>query len=635
MIPPRTTTRLGNRVLPVVLNILLAMAGMVAVFTLVLQYGGFSYDSLPLSRDTLINIQMVVVLVFILDRFLRLMISRSRLEYLKDNWLDFTLIFLLIVAGLVIYRYKGDLLSAGVLYILVTQIYLLAVLILRVISAHYLIAGSGLPPSWLVIGSFMSLWLVGSGLLMLPAAVRQEYWTSWNYLDALFTSVSATCVTGLVVVDTGTHFTFFGQAVILFLIQLGGLGIMIFGTMLAILAGRALTIRSSEALSEMLASDERGNMARMVKFVVSSTFIIEIIGAICLYSLFSQPTVLDASGQRLTFAGTIWYSVFHSISAFCNAGFALYGQNLMQGTNGGWAVPLREHWQILGVVAPLIILGGLGFPVLGNLFEAARDRIRRRKQKNAISLKEDPKKNLYIHTKIVLVTSAVLVILGAVGFSLVETGVVKPKYPDLMHSPSGRNLSSGEWASMNGIQRLRESFFQSVTARTAGFNTMDMGSLSTAGKLWMCGLMTIGGSPASTAGGMKTITVALLFISAWCILKQRNSVEVFGRTIADELFRRAATLALLYIFMLAVVTFMLCMAMPAEQFIDLLFEACSACGTVGLSTGVTSRLTVFSKIVVILGMFIGRIGPLTLIIALGAHVRKANYSYPVENVIIG
>lgn len=634
MNPPRTTTRLGNRLLPLALNILLAVAGMMAVFTLVLQYGGFSDESLPLSRETLIIIQLVVVVVFILDRFLRLIISRNRLEYLKANWLDFALIFLLVVAGLVIYQYSGSLLSAGVLYVLVTQAYLLAVLVLRAISAHYLIAGSGLPPSWLIIGSFMGLWLVGSGLLMLPVAVQPAYWTSWNYLDALFTSVSATCVTGLVVVDTGAQFTLFGQAVILGLIQLGGLGIMIFGTMLAILAGRALTIRSSEALSEMLASDERGNMARMVKFVVSSTFIIELIGAIFLYTLFSRPDVLDDFGHKLTVGGAVWHSVFHSISAFCNAGFALYGQNLMQGTDGSWTVPLREHWQVLGVIAPLIIMGGLGFPVLGNLMEVARDRFGRRHQK-AVCLKENPKKNIYLHTKIVLVTSAVMIVLGAVCFSIVETGVVKPKYPDLMHSPSGRDLSSGEWASMSGLQRMRESFFQSVTARTAGFNTMDMSSLSTAGKLWMCGLMTVGGSPASTAGGMKTITVALLFISAWCILIQRNSVEVFGRTIADELFRRAATLALLYIFMLMVVTFLLCMAMPGEQFIDLLFEACSACGTVGLSTGVTARLTVFSKIVIILGMFIGRIGPLTLIIALGAHVKKANYSYPVENVIIG
>ena len=181
MTTPSTKTRSArNFYVPVALNILLALAGVMAIVTLVMQYGGFNSESLPLGHSALIAIQRFVVLVFMLDRFVRLFISRSRLEYFLANWPDFVLILLLIVAGIVIYRYKGDLLSAGVLYVLVTQIYLLAVLILRAVSAHYLLAGSGLPPSWLIIGSFMGLCLVGSGMLMLPVSVHPEYWTSWN-----------------------------------------------------------------------------------------------------------------------------------------------------------------------------------------------------------------------------------------------------------------------------------------------------------------------------------------------------------------------------------------------------------------------------------------------------------------------
>ncbi|MCK5114250.1 MAG: TrkH family potassium uptake protein, partial [Phycisphaerae bacterium] len=191
------------------------------------------------------------------------------------------------------------------------------------------------------------------------------------------------------------------------------------------------------------------------------------------------------------------------------------------------------------------------------------------------------------------------------------------------------------WSQLSGSQRFRETIFQSISARTAGFNTIDIANLTNSGKLWLCGLMTIGGSPAGTAGGIKTVTFVLLILSGWCVLRRRNELEAFHRSIPETLLRKATTVVLLYIAMVFTITMILSVAMRNEQLIDILFEVNSACGTVGFSTGVTERLDAFGKILMTLGMLIGRVGPLTLVVALGASVKTENYTYPRENVLIG
>ena len=356
-----------------VLNIVLGLTGAAAVAALVLEYGGFA--GLKETYGHALHVAQGAILgMLILDRAARLALSERRLEYLRRNWIEFALILALLIAIVIVSRLRGRFLSAGALYVAITQAYIFAVLILHGLSANVLFADSGIHPTWMLIGSFAIMCLVGSGLLMLPAA-RSPTAKTLYYDDALFTAVSATCVTGLVVADTGTDYSGFGQAVILVLIQLGGLGIMLFGTMMAMLIGKGLTIRGSDTIGRMVGTDGIGELTRAIKFVVCMTLVMEIIGAASKYPMFAGG--LDGHNQPLSTAGAIWHSTFHSISSFCNAGFSLYRDNMMHDVGQGAARQLRGSWQIFGVMAPLIVLGGLGFPVLQDLGAYARRALRR------------------------------------------------------------------------------------------------------------------------------------------------------------------------------------------------------------------------------------------------------------------
>ena len=615
------------------LNIALAAASLVAIATLILEYGGFR--PVPVPRGLLHAVQLVVVLFFVLDRLVRLRLARDPGAYLRQNWVDFGLIGVGLAVLAIGYRFHLEIISAGTLYVIITQGYLFVVLVLRGIGVNLLVAQSRIHPSILFAGSFAVLCLVGSGLLMLPAATTSSRGI-W-YLDALFTSTSATCVTGLIVLDTGGDFTPFGQAVILLLIQAGGLGVMLFGSVLAMMIGKGLTVRSSTALGEMLGTKRVGELGRTVRFVVLVTLVTEAAGACLLYPMFRGAQ--QAGLQRYRVAGAVWDSVFHSVSAFCNAGFSLHRANMMAGVNEGWAVPLREHWQMLGVMAPLIVLGGLGFPVLRDCAGfgwAHLCRFRRLRSGSAAErLTGSARPRLTLQSKLVLWASGLLIVWGAVVLLLLEPPLGRRDRVGSHRIERERVRVEADWQEMKSIPRVREALFHSITARTAGFNTIDMAELSDAGKLWLCGLMVIGGSPAGTAGGMKTMTFALLVLTAYCVLRRREEVEVFGRSVSPLLLRKAVTLLVLYAGLVAAVTLLLCVAMRGNDLVDLLFEACSACGTVGLSAGVTAKLTTPAKFVIIGGMFIGRLGPLTLLVALFGRVRPARYSYPAEEVLIG
>ena len=611
------------------LNVVLVILCLIATSTLILQYGGFHLEDFFLSELVLDIIQIVIVAWLITDRFLRLYWSKSRKQFLAHNWLDYALLGVFGIAILIGSQIHGSL-SPGAFYLILMQTYLLIMLVMRAISANLKLAGSGLPPSWLLMGSFAGLCLIGAGLLMLPAAVAEGCYQSWNFTDALFTSVSATCVTGLIAVDTGTHFTQFGQAVILCLIQLGGLGIMIFGTMLAVLTGKMLSLRSTETISQMLSDTRMNQLARTVKFVVLITIIIEATGAMLLYPMFAE--LHDCNEQAMTTSSAVWYSIFHSISAFCNAGFSLYDGSLMDGA-GANLDTVRNHWQLLGVFGPLIVFGGLGFIVLQEILINIKNfiaRLRLKKIRKRNPFVEYPRVKFSLHSKIVLATTAFLIIVGAGLLFITES---------VYNSPSGNPAENvqicKDWQQMSTAGKVRECIFQSITARTAGFNSIDMNKLSNAGKLTMCGLMTIGGSPSSTAGGLKTSTIALFFLVIYSALRKRNEIEVFGRTISTFLLKRAVTLTMLYLMLVIFVTMGLCISIKSESFINNLFEACSACGTVGLSTGVTAKLGPFSKYLIITAMFIGRLGPLTLLIGITEGLKPADYSYPRENVTIG
>ena len=603
-------------------DVVMAVAAAVAIAALCTEYG---FETPPVSTALLHVVQACVLGAFVLDRVLRLALSAQRREYLRENWIDFALIVAAAAVATVFGRYFQAL-AAAAGYVAITQIYILAALALRTAGFHGKVVSTGLHPIWVVIGSFVVVILFGTGLLMLPRAVPQE--TPISFTDALFTATSSTCVTGLTVRDTGGEFTRFGQTIIITLIQLGALGIMIFGTVFALLVGRQLSIRESLLAGQALANGTIGRIGRMVGFVILAALVMEAIGAVVMLPMWRQFDPHASTGA------TVYRSVFHAISAFCNAGFSLQRDSLAS---------VRGHWQVLGVMAPLIFLGGLGFPVLYDLAKAGRATIGR-----LFGREGSIARTLTLHSKLVLTTSLILLVGGAIVLLSVEhAGDTGQTYGAPIKSGQQQAVLSRGTA-VTELQRAGDQtqavIFQSITARTAGFNTVEMNKLSTGGKLWMCLLMVVGGSPASTAGGMKTATVAVLFLTIWCMLRRRERVEGFHRSIAQQFVRKALTLAALYVTLLVVVTLLLSIASSGTRlretgmpptFMQVLFEATSACGTVGLSCGLTRSLTTFGKYVIIAAMFIGRLGPLTLLLALTVRLRPARYAYPSEEVVLG
>jgi trk system potassium uptake protein TrkH len=606
------------------LDAVLALTTLCAVAVLLLRYGFGVSSPVPLW---LLNVAGgVVVCFFVLDRILRAALAgRKWKQVLRHSWVDWVLIVLAGVALAVSFRTHANVSGLGAAYIVVTHVYLLFALLLRASGINQRMAESGLGPAKIFLLSFAILCLAGSGLLALPASGSGPG-NCPGYLDALFTSVSATCVTGLITVDTGSDWSFFGQAVILVLIQLGGLGIMIFGAVLTMMMGKRLGLRGSRTMGKMMATST-GDVARVMRFVVVVTLVLEAIGALGLYPMYAS---IRAGGTRVfSSAQAFWYSLFHSVSAFCNAGFSLHDANLTAGLSEGWDASLRSHWQLMGVFAPLIILGGLGFPVLEDLWQYGRSvakRLRKGKERIVVGEESRPRPRLTLQTKIVLTSSALLIVLGACGIWLLSLS---------RHGPL-QSVGAEDWKAMRPWGRLYHSVFLSVSTRTAGFNTFDLSQLPRASKLLICLLMSIGGSPAGTAGGVKTVTVALLVMTVVATLRRRDEVEIFRRSISSELLRKTMVVAVLYLLLVMTITVGLAAAMAEGfDFIDLLFEACSACGTVGLSAGVTPHLSVGGKIVIVAAMFIGRLGPITLLLALTGRAQHVKYSYPPEDLTIG
>jgi trk system potassium uptake protein TrkH len=437
-------------------------------------------------------------------------------------------------------------------------------------------------------------------MLMLPKAHNLE---QMSFTDAIFTATSATCVTGLTTKDTGGDFTFFGQAVILFLIQLGGLGIVIFGVVLGLMLGQSMTVRESAAMQDLLSEDTLNRIAKMIGFIFIATLLIEATGAVLLYPMWDNvPGLITSSGQKW------WASVFHSISAFCNAGFGLLPKNLMD---------YSQSHQIYTVIATLIIVGGIGFSVLYNLVEVSYHKIIspfRKKNTNTNLLNAEPRKRLHLQTKVVLSTTLLLIVAGTVLLWLFE-----------YYSPNS-----------NADKRWCSAYFQSVSARTAGFNSVNIGTLSEGSKLSLILLMFVGGSPGSTAGGIKTTTFAVVLMVVFATLRKRREVEIFKRSIRLVVMGRAITVVVLYTAILLTATLALSIT-EQNRFIllDIMFEASSALGTVGLSTGITPSLTIAGKWIIIVTMLVGRLGPLTLLTALLFNVRSGKYEYPSEPLVVG
>jgi trk system potassium uptake protein TrkH len=449
-----------------------------------------------------------------------------------------------------------------------------------------------LTPPQLFVSSFVTLIALGAvGLRALPGIYTGE---RLGWTDAIFTAASAVCVTGLIVVDTATYFTTAGQAFLLLLIQLGGLGMITFTTLIILALGRRLSLRHEELVSPGGDVASQVRVESLTRTVVRFTLLVEAAGAAVLYV---------AGVPRLGWKDAAWPAVFHSVSAFCNAGFAVFSDSL---------IGYQRSPVVLVVIMALIVAGGLGFLTIEEALLWRRMRHAR------------PSFRLSLHSRFVLVTTAVLIVAGWALFAIFEWRVTLGELPF--------------------AHKLVNSLFLSVTSRTAGFNSVDYATATDSTNFLTILLMFVGGSPGSTAGGVKTTTIALLALLAWSRFRGRERTHAWGRTIPEETMQRAVGLALTAFALLTVCIFLYTytehtgVAEGHARFLPIMFEAASAFNTVGLSMGATATLSEAGKWITIFLMFVGRVGPLTFAaaLALAAHRRRRDqFRYAREDVVVG
>ena len=436
-----------------------------------------------------------------------------------------------------------------------------------------------LSSSQMIILGFAMVILFGSLLLMLPVAIRdgQEV----NFVDALFTATSAVCVTGLVVRDTATCWTGFGQAVILLLIQIGGMGVITVAVAIAVISGKKISLKQRNTMQEAISAHQVGGIVRLTSFIIGTTIFLEMLGAV-----FMAPSFCREFG----IGRGIWYALFHSISAFCNAGFDLMGSKSPYSSLTSFA----GNWMINFTIMALIVTGGIGFLTWEDIM-TNRHRIRKYR----------------VQSKVILSMTVLLIAIPSLYFFFFEL--------------SGYPLE----------ERILGSLFQSVTARTAGFNTIDFNRMSEAGLAGMILLMLVGGSPGSTAGGMKTTTFAVLLSTAISVFFHREHTHFFGRRMDEDTVRNAVTILMMYL-VLFLGGGLIISRVERIGLLECLFETSSAVATVGLSLGLTPQLGMLSRIILIFLMYIGRVGGLTLVFAALSGNRRGNTArLPQEKMTVG
>ena len=454
-----------------------------------------------------------------------------------------------------------------------------------------------LNPAQLFMFSFLAMIFAGTLLLMLPRATHEGI----SAVDALFTATSAVCVTGLIVVDTGTYFTGLGQTIILILIQLGGLGIMTFASYFSYFFRGKSSYEHQIMLKDMTNSEKMGEVFSVLKKIVLLTFTIELIGAIFVFFSLDAGTVKGIMDQ-------VFFSIFHSISAFCNAGFSTLENSLYE-------PEFKFNYALQIIVVLLFILGGIGFPILFNLYKYFTYYF-----KNQYAKLQHPANSVYVpwvinlNTRIVLVTTSILLVAGTILFYFFEYNNTLEEHP---------------W-----YGKLVVSFFGAASPRTAGFNSVDMAALNFPTLMIILILMWIGASPSSTGGGIKTSTFALTTLNFLSLARGKDRVEVFRRQISDISIRRAFAIVSLSLMVIGTAIFLIASFDPEKTLLSIAFECFSAYSTVGLSIGITSKLSAASKMVIIATMFIGRVSMLTILIALLRRVKYLNYKYPQEDILM-
>lgn len=444
-------------------------------------------------------------------------------------------------------------------------------------------------PMKLILGGYCAIILIGTLLLALPVATRGPGSTSIS--DCFFTATSATCVTGLVRYDTYTHWTLFGQLVILVLLQIGGLGFMTVAISVLVIAKRRISLNQRSIMQNSISAPQIGGIVRMTKFIIIGTFIFELTGAVLLSAVFIP---------RFGVKKGIYFSIFHSVSAFCNAGF-----DLMGGTDGkfssltglaGWST--TEQWYVTVIIMLLIFIGGLGFFVWHD-----------------VGSKRFRLKQLNLQSKMVLSISIWLVFAGAVVLAILE-----------WNNPVFAGLSVGE--------RMNASLFQSVSARTAGFNSIDLAEMTEGAIFFMICLMFIGGSTGSTAGGIKTTTFWILCISIFATFRRKKNIEMFGRRMDEGITRTASCVFMTYL-LLVTSAAVIISAVEKLPLLTTLFESVSAMATVGLTLGITPGLSMISKMLLAFLMLCGRVGSITMLLAFSSDKRVTNSRLPLDKVQVG
>lgn len=563
--------------------LLLLLAGL----SLVLSVGFELTPTYELWNETL---EISVIIGFIVLYVGRLILTTEKIELIKYRIFE-TILFLLI-AFMGFYYLVGKtggmehLLGANTPYrvlITVTKISLVLIILVKFIQVTPTLLRLQKHPARLLTLSFLGIILLGAFMLMLPRATVDGQGLS--FINALFTSTSAVCVTGLIVVDTATHFTLLGQIIIVVLIQLGGIGIVTFATFFALFITNGLGMGQMNFLRDIVNESRATETLSTIRRIIGLTLTIEFLGALVYF--FSWQDLLPDVRQRM------WFSIFHAVSAFCNAGFSLFTNSLADQANA-------LNWGVNLTTVILIVMGGLGFTTLWELFRGnAARRVRSRK--------------LSVHSKLVLISTTILIVVG----TLLVLGL--------------------EWDNTlkgySTVNKVMISLFQSVTTRTAGFNTIDIGALGISTTIVMMLLMAIGASPASTGGGIKTTTISVLVLSVIANVKGHDRIEFSQKTIPDTIVFKAITAFMLAALSLFLSTLLLTIT-ENLPFTDLLFEEISAYATVGLSRGITAQLSEWGKLIIIVSMFIGRVGSLTLAAAFAKQVEKQNYRYPSESVMV-
>ncbi|MGM0580590.1 MAG: TrkH family potassium uptake protein [Bacteroidota bacterium] len=583
-----------------VLNTLVSLKAFIWLTAAVLLFFVFGFETESNELEQVFLGLDVVLIIYFFSFLIRLLYEFRRTEFLMNNKLEAVLVFIIIINTVSNYYFDNQIIKylAETLgfknyqdaYLTFITFYFLVLIVYEFIKASTVLSKLKTKPARTFIYSFLLLIAFGTGVLMLPAMSIQE--GSMPFMDALFTSVSASCVTGLIVVDTATYFTMKGQFVIMILFQLGGLGIISFTSFFATFLKSGVGIKQQLMLQDFLVSESLFSAKGLLRKIIAITLVIEIISFIMIFFSWGEDVVFDSMGQK------IFFSAFHAVSAFCNAGFSLF-------TNGLFEDGVANGYILHIIIALTIILGGLGFSSIQDLFS-------RKKLKDRF---QNPWKDWALSTKIAVYTSLVLLASGTLVFYILEQG-----------------NTLGE---KNFIESLIASFFQSATARTAGFNTVDIGALRTPTLIVIAFLMFIGASSGSVGGGIKTSTFYLLIVSVFASLRGRLKIEIDRKFIPKELLFKALSIFFFAASLNLIGIFVLSITDSNYTLMQLIFEQVSAFGTVGLSTGITSDLSFAGRVVIILSMFIGRVGTLTFALALSSRKSTQSYKYPKAHLMVG